>query len=188
MIRTTDSNHALPVASNLLNCDFAPGERLRAWMSNITFIPTRQGWVYLAGIKDLHSREIVGFSLSDHMHTGIMWEALTKAVRFHRPLVGLILHSDRGSRYCSGAYQAKPKAYGVSCSMGRKGNCYDNAPMKSFRGLLMNEMVHCKNYNSQTEAIPDLTAYIEVFFTIGKDVKRPLGIPPRLCSPETDYP
>jgi putative transposase len=134
------------------------------WVSDITYIPTRQGWVYLAGIKDLHSREIVGFSLSERMDTGIVLEALTKAMRLHRPPVGLILHSDRGSRYCSGAYQAKLKAYGISCSMSRKGNCYDNAPMESFWGLLKNELVHRKSYNSQAEAIIDVTEYIEVFY------------------------
>jgi putative transposase len=164
MIRTTDSNHALPFAPNLLNRDFTPGERNRVWVSDITYIPTRQGWVYLAGIKDLHSREIVGFSLSECMDTGIVLEALTKAMCFHRPPVGLILHSDRGSQYCSVAYQAKLKAYGVSCSMSRKGNCYDNAPMESFWGLLKNELVYRKSYNSQAEAMTDVTEYIEIFY------------------------
>ncbi len=164
VVRTTDSNHALPVAPNLLNRNFAPGERNRVWVSDITYIPTRQGWVYLAGVKDLHSREIVGFSLSERMDTSLVLKALTQAVRFHRPPVGLILHSDRGSQYCSAAYQEKLRAYGLTCSMSRKGDCYDNAPMESFWGLLKNELVHRKNYNSQAEAITDVTAYIEVFY------------------------
>jgi len=101
VIRTMESNHALPVAPNLLNRNFAPGEHNRVWVSDITYIPTRQGWVYLAGIKDLHSREIVGFSMAERMDTGLVLAALTKAARLHRPPVGLILHSDRGSQYCT---------------------------------------------------------------------------------------
>lgn len=164
VIRTTDSSHALPVAPNRLNRNFAPGERNRVWVSDITYIPTRQGWVYLAGIKDLHSREIVGFSLSARMTTGLTLDALTKALHVHRPPVGLILHSDRGSQYCSAIYQEKLTTYGLVCSMSRKGDCYDNAPMESFWGLLKNELVHHKNYGSQDEAIVDVTEYIDVFY------------------------
>ncbi len=159
IIRTTESNHALPVAPNLLNRDFAPGEHNRAWVSDITYIPTRQGWVYLAGIKDLHSREIVGFSLAERMDTGLVLAALMKAVRLHRPPV-----SDRGSQYCSVAYQKRLRSYGLVCSMSKKRDCYDNAPMESFWGLLKNELVHCKSYSSQAEAITDITEYIEIFY------------------------
>ena len=155
----TESNHALPVAPNLLNRDFAPGEHNRAWVSDITYIPTRQGWVYLAGIKDLHSREIVGFSLAERMDTGLVLAALMKAVRLHRPPV-----SDRGSQYCSVAYQKRLRSYGLICSMSKKRDCYDNAPMESFWGLLKNELVHCKSYSSQAEAITDITEYIEIFY------------------------
>ena len=163
-IRTTESNHALPVAPNLLNRDFTPGELNRVWVSDRTSIPTRQGWVYLAGIKDLHSREIVGFSLAERMDTGLVMAALIKAVCLHRPPVGLILHSDRGSQYCSAAYQKKLRAYGLVCSMSKKGDCYDNAPMESFWGLLKNELVHRKSYSSQAEAIADIAEYIDVFY------------------------
>ena len=149
---------------SLLNRDFTPGEHNRVWVSDITYIPTRQGWVYLAGIKDLHSREIVGFSLAERMDTGLVMAALIKAVCLHRPPVGLILHSDRGSQYCSAAYQKKLRAYGLVCSMSKKGDCYDNAPMESFWGLLKNELVHRKSYRSQAEAITDVTEYIEVFY------------------------
>lgn len=164
VIRTTDSNHALPIAPNLLERDFAPGARNRVWVSDITYIPTRQGWVYLAGVKDVHSREIVGFSLSARMDTNLVLSALTKAVLFHRPPAGLILHSDRGSQYCSAAYQKKLRAYGLTCSMSKKGDCYDNAPMESFWGLLKNELVHHRKYGSQTEAMTDLSEYIDVFY------------------------
>ena len=163
-IGTTDSNHALPAAPNLLNRNFAPGGQNRVWVSDITYIPTRQGWVYLAGIKDLCSREIVGFSLSARMDTDLVMNALTKALRFYRPPAGLILHSDRGSQYCSAAYQSKLRAYGVLCSMSKRGDCYDNAPMESFWGLLKNELVHHRNYESHAEAIGDVTEYIEVFY------------------------
>jgi putative transposase len=164
IVRTTDSNHTLPVAPNLLKRNFAAGERNRVWVSDITYIPTRQGWVYLAGIKDLHSREIVGFSLSTRMDTSLVLDALTKAVRFHRPPIGLILHSDRGSQYCSASYQEKLKAYGIVCSMSRKGDCYDNAPMESFWSLLKNELVYRKTYSSEAEAVADVAEYIDVFY------------------------
>lgn len=164
VVRTTDSNHAMPVAPNLLNRNFAPGERNSVWVSDITYIPTRQGWVYLAGIKDLHSREIVGFSLARRMDSSLVLDALTKAAYVHLPPAGLVLHSDRGSQYCSDAYQKELKAHGMICSMSRKGDCYDNAPMESFWGLLKNELVHHKNYGTQAEAIADITEYIEVFY------------------------
>ena len=164
VVRTTDSNHTLPTAPNLLNRNFAPGERNRVWVSDITYIPTRQGWLYLAGIKDVYSREIVGFSLSSRMDANLVMCALTRAMRLHRPPAGLILHSDRGSQYCSATYQNKLKSYGVVCSMSRKGDCYDNAPMESFWGLLKNELVHGRAYKTHCEAITDLTEYIEVFY------------------------
>jgi putative transposase len=164
IIHTTNSNHKLPTAPNLLDRNFAPGECNRAWVSDITYIPTRQGWVYLAGIKDLHSREIVGFSLSSRMDTNLVLDALAKAVLLHRPPSGLIIHSDRGSQYCSFAYQEKLKVYGLTCSMSKKGDCYDNAPMESFWGLLKNELIHHRGYGSQAEAIMDISEYIEVFY------------------------
>jgi putative transposase len=164
VVRTTDSNHTLPTAPNLLNRNFAPGERNRVWVSDITYIPTRQGWLYLAGIKDVYSREIVGFSLSSRMDANLVMCALTRAMRLHRPPAGLIMHSDRGSQYCSATYQNKLRAYGVVCSMSRRGDCYDNAPMESFWSLLKNELVHGRAYGTHCEAIAELTEYIEVFY------------------------
>ena len=164
VVRTTDSNHTLPTAPNLLNRNFAPGERNRVWVSDITYIPTRQGWLYLAGIKDVHSREIVGFNLSARMDVSLVMNALTRAMRLHRPPAGLIMHSDRGSQYCSATYQNKLRAYGVVCSMSRRGDCYDNAPMESFWSLLKNELVHGRAYGTHCEAIAELTEYIEVFY------------------------
>jgi putative transposase len=164
VVRTTDSNHTLPISPNLLERNFTPGELNRVWVSDITYIPTRQGWVYLAGIKDLHSREIVGFSLSERMDTSLVLHALTKAVLLHRPPAGLIIHSDRGSQYCSTAYREKLRTYGLTCSMSKKGDCYDNAPMESFWGLLKNELVQHRNYGSQIEAMTDIAEYIEIFY------------------------
>jgi putative transposase len=163
-VRTTDSNHALPVAPNLLNRNFLSQGQNRVWVSDITYIPTGQGWLYLAGIKDIFSREIVGFSLSARIDTDLVLSALTMALRRHRPPAGLVMHSDRGSQYCSAAYQRKLNDYRLLCSMSRKGDCYDNAPMESFWGLLKNELVHHRRYQTQQEAIADLTEYIEVFY------------------------
>ena len=163
-VRTTDSNHAVPVAPNLLSRNFTQNVCNRVWVSDITYIPTREGWLYLAGIKDLCSKEIVGFSLSSHMDTSLVTNALYNAFHAHRPLPGLTLHSDRGSQYCSHAYQEKVEKYRMVCSMRRTGNCYDNAPMESFWGLLKTELVHRRQYATHAEAIADITEYIEIFY------------------------
>ena len=162
-VRTIDSNHALPVAPNLLSRNFTQKACNRVWVSDITYIPTREGWLYLAGIKDLCSREIVGFSLSPRMDSTLVMNAFYNAFHSHRPLPGLMLHSDRGSQYCSRAYQEKIKKYQMICSMSRKGDCYDNAPMESFWGLLKTEIVHRRRYVGHAEAIRDITEYIEIF-------------------------
>ena len=163
-VRTTDSNHALPVAPNLLSRNFTQNACNRVWVSDITYIPTREGWLYLSGIKDLCSKEIVGFSLSPRMDSNLVVTALHNAFLSHRPLPGLMLHSDRGSQYCSHAYQEKLKKYRIVCSMSRKGDCYDNAPMESFWGLLKTERIHRMRYATYAEAITDLTEYIEIFY------------------------
>ena len=163
-VRTTDSNHDLPVAPNLLSRNFTQEACNRVWVSDITYIPTREGWLYLAGVKDLYSKEIVGFSLSPRMDTALVVNALCNAVHTHRPAPGLLLHSDRGSQYCSRIYQEKMKKYHMICSMSRKGDCYDNAPMESFWGLLKTELVHRRRYGSHAEAIRDITEYIEMFY------------------------
>ena len=163
-VRTTDSRHNLPVAENLVGRHFIRNKCNQVWVSDITYIPTREGWLYLAGIKDVYSKEIVGFSLSERMDSNLVLCALTRAMHIHRPPVGLILHSDRGSQYCSKLYQERLKHYGMTCSMSRKGDCYDNAPMESFWGLLKNELVHHKRYQTRREAVQDVTEYIEIFY------------------------
>jgi len=163
-VRTTDSNHDLPVAPNLLSRNFTQEACNRAWVSDITYIPTREGWLYLAGVKDLYSKEIVGFSLSPRMDAALVVNALRNAFHAHRPAPGLLLHSDRGSQYCSSIYQEKMEKYRMVCSMSRRGDCYDNAPMESFWGLLKTELVHRRRYGSHAEAICDITEYIEIFY------------------------
>jgi putative transposase len=163
-VRTTDSSHDLPVAQNLLSRNFTQEACNRAWVSDITYIPTREGWLYLAGVKDLYSKEIVGFNLSPRMDTALVANALRNAFHAHRPAPGLLLHSDRGSQYCSRVYQEKMEKYRMVCSMSRRGDCYDNAPMENFWGLLKTELVHRRRDGSHAEAICDITEYIEMFY------------------------
>ena len=163
-IRTTDSRHTLPVAANILQRHFSSSVPDRTWVSDITYIPTAEGWLYLAGIKDCCSREIVGFHMSSHMDTTLVLKALKKAYEARRPPHGLLLHSDRGSQYCSKAYQQQLAAYRMQCSMSRKGNCHDNAPMESFWGLLKNELVYRTRFRSRRQAKAAITEYIEIFY------------------------
>lgn len=161
---TTDSKHSLPVAPNLLNQNFAVSRPDQAWVADITYIPTEQGWLYLAGIKDLWNKEIVGYAISHRMTQDLVGRALFRAIVARRPQAGLIHHSDRGSQYCSRNYQKLLKQFGIIASMSRKGNCYDNAPMESFFGTLKNELVHHRKFRTRQEAITEISEYIEVFY------------------------
>lgn len=163
-VQTTDSNHSLAVAPNLLKQTFAAKACNQVWVSDITYIHTEEGWLYLAGIKDIYSREIVGFSMSASIDTELVLGALRMAINRHRPPAGLILHSDRGSQYCSLRYQEKLKAYGIQCSMSRRGNCYDNAPMESFWGLLKNELVYATRFVNRADTVASIHEYIEIFY------------------------
>jgi putative transposase len=162
--RTTDSNHTLPIAPNLLERNFTALHVNQVWVSDITYIPTAEGWLYFAGIKDLYSKQLVGYSMSATIDTSLVAEALKRAVAAHKPPAGLILHSDRGSQYCSHRYRQLAKFFELELSMSRKGDCYDNAPMESFWGTLKNELVHHARYATRAEAISDLAEYIEVFY------------------------
>ena len=122
---TTNSNHGLPVADNLLQQDFTTQRPMQVWVTDITYIPTHEGWLYLAGIKDLHTCEIVGYALGDRMTKELAARALFGAVAHHRPAPGLIHHSDRGSQYCAHDYRRLLNQFGMRCSMSRKGNCYE---------------------------------------------------------------
>jgi putative transposase len=161
---TTHSNHSLPVAENLLKQEFSTQHANQVWVTDITYIPTREGWLYLAGIKDLHTCEIVGYALGERMTKDLVSRALFGAVVHKRPPPGLIHHSDRGSQYCAHDYRRLLDQFGMQCSMSRKGNCYDNAPMESFWGTLKNELVHHQRYETRAQAMREITEYIEIFY------------------------
>jgi putative transposase len=161
---TTDSRHALPVAENLLDRDFAPSQPDQAWSSDITYVWTDEGWLYLAVVLDLFNREIVGWSIKSSMAADLVIDALTMAWFRRKPSPGLIHHSDRGSQYASHAFQRKLVDYGMRCSMSRKASCWDNAPTESFFNSLKNERVHATRYATREQAIADLFEYMEVFY------------------------
>jgi len=161
---TTNSNHNLPVAENLLNQTFAPSVPNEVWVTDITYIPTGEGWLYLAGVKDVFTCEIVGYSMAERMTQDLVGRALFRAVQRKRPAAGLIHHSDRGSQYCAHDYQKLLDQFGMRASMSRRGNCYDNAPMESFWGSLKNELVHHCRYATRTEAEASIREYIEIFY------------------------
>ena len=140
---TTDSKHNLPIAPNLLERNFMPGAPNQVWTSDITYLWTDEGWLYLAIVIDLFNREVVGWSLKPRMTADIATDALTMAWFRRKPAAGLIHHSDRGSQYASHVFQGKLKEYGMLCSMSRKGNCWDNAPTESWFGDFKNERVCC---------------------------------------------
>jgi putative transposase len=126
---TTNSTHELPVAPNILDQDFRATAPNQAWCGDITYVATDEGWLYLAGLKDLFSGEVVGYAMSDRMTKHLVMQALFRAVASHRPQAGLIQHTDRGSQYCAHAYQKLLKQFGMQASMSRRGNCFDNAPI-----------------------------------------------------------
>jgi len=161
---TTDSNHDLPVAENLLDRRFAWNEPNRAWVSDITYVPTREGWLYLATVQDLFSRKIVGWAMSHHIDRQLVIDALRMAVRDRRPPPGLLHHSDRGSQYASHDYQDLLAQYGMTCSMCRKGNCWDNAVMESFYRSIKTELIHHEDFQTRDESRHAIFEYIEVFY------------------------
>ena len=161
---TTDSNHDLPVAANLLERAFDPAAANTAWVSDFTFISTREGWLYLAAGEDLFSRRGVGWAMSDRMTSRLVVDALAMAVQFRLPKEGLLAHSDRGSQYASEHYRRLLAQHGIQCSMSRRANCWDNAPMESFFASLKKELVHHEDYQTREEAKASIFEYIEVFY------------------------
>ena len=161
---TTDSKHTLPVAENSLGQQFEVSRPNSVWVSDITYIPTDEGWLYLAGHKDLFGGEIVGYAMGERLTKNLVSQSLFRAVAARRPAKGLIHHSDRGSQYCAYEYRNILDQFGLKASMSRKGNCFDNAPMESFWGTLKQELVHHRRYSSRKEAIQDITEYIEIFY------------------------
>ena len=161
---TTNSNHRLPVAPNLLEQNFDSTRPNETWVTDITYVATDEGWLYLSGVKDLHTCELVGHAMGNRMTKDLVGRALVKAVSAKRPGPGLIHHSDRGSQYCSQDYQALLQQFRMKASMSRRGNCYDNAPMESFWGTLKNELVHHRRYETREQARREITEYIEIFY------------------------
>jgi putative transposase len=161
---TTYSDHGLPVAENLLNQQFQVVEPNRVWLSDITYVTTDEGWLYLASHKDLFTHEIVGYAMGERMTQNLVSESLLRAVEAKRPARGLMHHSDRGSQYCSNDYRELLDYFGLQVSMSGKGNCYDNAPMESFWGVLKQELIYHCHFHTRQEARQAITEYIELFY------------------------
>lgn len=161
---TTDSSHGLPVAENLLARQFERSAPNQVWVSDITYIPTDEGWLYLATTLDLYSRRIVGWSMRERMTSELVIDALQMAITQRHPPAGLMHHSDRGSQYASAAFQQMLAAHGMVCSMSRKGEVYDNAVMESFYGTLKRELVQPARYATRDEARQAIFEWIEVFY------------------------
>ena len=162
--RTTDSCHTLPVAPNRLDRNFTAERPDQVWLADISYIPTDEGWLYLAAIKDMVTREIVGWSMADHLKAGLCIDALVMALQRCQPPRGLIHHSDRGVQYASAPYRAVLERHGLQQSMSRRGNCLDNAPMESFFASLKTERIHEARFRTRAEARAAVFEYIEVFY------------------------
>ena len=163
-VHTTDSKHDLPIAANILNRQFNPAAPNLAYVTDITYIRTRSGWLYLATVLDLFSRKVVGWAMAPNMPAELVCAALRMAIQQRQPARGLIVHSDRGSQYASDLYQALLDKHGFVCSMSRKGNCWDNAVAERFFLNLKMERVWQRDYANQAEAKVDITAYIVGFY------------------------
>lgn len=161
---TTDSRHTLPVAKNVLNREFSPTAPNQAWATDITYVWSRQGWVYLAVVIDLYSRRVVGWSIDRRMKKALVIRALMMALNLRQPPPGLIHHSDRGCQYASRAYQALLRQHGMICSMSRKGNCWDNSPVERFFGSLKREWTGNRLYRTREEAMADVREYVSIYY------------------------
>jgi len=161
---TTDSNHAKPLFDNILNRDFSPKGPDQAYVQDITYIWTQEGWLYLATVIDLYSRRVVGWSMGSRMTAQLVCDALKMAIWQRRPTAGLIVHSDRGSQYASNLYRRLLKAQDFVGSMSRKGNCWDNSVAESFFGSLKQERVQWRNYQTRNEAQQDVMNYITMWY------------------------
>lgn len=163
-VQTTDSNHDMPVAPNLLNQQFSTMAPNKVWVTDITYIRTREGMLYLASVMDLFSRRIVGWAIQERMTVDLVNQALDAAYTAKAPKPGLIHHSDRGSQYASKEYRAKLERYKMICSMSRKGNCYDNACIESYHSVLKRELVYLTKFKNKQEAKQQIYWYLEFFY------------------------
>jgi transposase InsO family protein len=170
---TTDARHGFPIAANLLNREFTRTEPDTGWVSDITYVPTAEGWLFLAVVIDLFSRRVVGHAMADHLKAGLALDALEMALRSRRPAKGgdsgrtsggLLHHSDRGVQYACVSYRAVLEAHGIEPSMSRVGNCYDNAVAESFFATLKRELVNRRSYATRDAARQSIFEYIEVFY------------------------
>lgn len=161
---TTDSRKSRHPASNRLARQFRASKANEKWVADVTYIPTREGWVYLATVLDLYSRKIVGWSMSDRLTSELAQHALCNAIEARAPEEGLLVHSDRGKEYYAGEYQRLLKEHGMECSMSRLGDCYDNAVMESFFHSLKVEQVHHDDYRTRAQARSVIFDYIEIFY------------------------
>jgi putative transposase len=161
---TTNSAHTLPVAENTLGQVFEPTRPNEVWTGDITYIPTDEGWLYLAGLKDVFTCEIVGYAMGERMTTKLVSRALLRGIQHKRPFPGLIHHADRGSQYGSKAYRDLQEQFAMVTSMSRTGYCFDNAPIESFWGCLENELVHHRRFATRAEARAAIREYIEIFY------------------------
>lgn len=162
--QTTDSNHSLPVAPNLLDQRFEAGRPDQVWTADITYIWTKEGWLYLAIVLDLFSRRIVGWSMAPTLERTLVIEAMGMAIKVRNPTEKLIHHSDRGSQYASYDYKKLLRKNKIVASMSRQGNCYDNAPTESWFATLKRELVYRRDYASHAEARQDIFEFIEVWY------------------------
>jgi len=163
-VQTTDSNHDHPIAPNLLAVTPATSASNQIWVADITYIPTREGWLYLAGIMDLHSRRIVGWSMSASIDSKLVLSALSMALLHRTPPPGLLFHSDRGVQSAAGNFRSALTKAGLVASMSRRGNCYDNAAMESFWSTLKLESIYRTDFPTHTEARIEIFSFIEVFY------------------------
>ena len=161
---TTQSNHNLPVAPNLLSQDFTAAAPDRKWVSDITYIATDEGWLYLAVVLDLYARRVVGWAMDGRMTAVLVCDALRMALWRRRMPRGVIVHSDRGSQYCAGDYQRLLTEHGLVCSMSKKGDCYDNAAMESWNHSFKVEAIHGERFASRDAAKAHVFDYIEVYY------------------------
>ena len=161
---TTQSNHRLPVAKNILDRQFTVVKPNKAWVTDITYVWTLEGWLYVSAVLDLFSRRVVGWAMASHMRESLVHDALQMALGRRRPGPGLLHHSDRGIQYASHHYQEALRAEGITISMSRKGNCWDNAVMERFWGSLKSERTDGKVYKTREEAKADVIHYIEMFY------------------------
>ena len=163
-VRTTDSNHDHPIAPNVLNRNFTADKLNQVWLTDITSIPTDEGWLYLAGVMDLCSRRIIGWSMAEHMRADLVCDALNMALAARRPGADLLHHSDRGVQYACRDYQVLLGARGITVSMSGVGDCYDNAPTESLWGKLKTELVYLEHFATREQARAAIFDYVETFY------------------------